>query len=227
MLSESRVKDARLWYAPWLFAGEHASMSGLATSGTLTQWFRDQIGRDLDPATAFAELAEEAAASQPGANGLIFLPYFSGERTPIHDTHAKGTLFGLNLTHRRGDIYRALIEGIAYGTNHIFETYAEAGASPRRLMAVGGGTKNRIWLEATSNISGLPQILSQKSFGASYGDAFLAALGIGDVARADIVRWNPAESEVAPAIDPIYAKRFAMFKALYRSTRELMAELDR
>jgi xylulokinase len=225
MLSEARVKDARLWYAPWLFAGEHASMSGLATSGTLTHWFRDQIGRDLDPANAFTELAREAAMSKPGANGLIFLPYFSGERTPIHDTHAKGTLFGLNLTHTRGDIYRALIEGIAYGTNHIFETYAEAGARPERLMAVGGGTKNRIWLEATSNISGLPQILSEKSFGASYGNAFLAALGTGAVGRGDIVRWNPIESEVTPATDPIYAKRFAMFKALYRNTKDLMKDL--
>lgn len=227
LLSANRVRDARLWYAPWLFPGEHASMSGLATSGTLTHWFRDQIGRDLDPATAFAELAKEASASKPGANGLVFLPYFSGERTPIHDTHAKGTLFGLNLTHTRGDIYRALIEGIAYGTNHIFETYAEAGSVPKRLMAVGGGTKNRIWLEATSNISGLPQILMQKTVGASYGNAFLAALGRGDVQRTDIATWNAVESEVTPVTDPVYARRFAMFKALYRSTRDLMAEHDR
>jgi xylulokinase len=226
LVSESRVRDGRLWYAPWLFAGEHASMSGLATSGTLTHWFRDQIGRDLDPATAFGELAKEASGSVPGANGLIFLPYFSGERTPIHDSQAKGTLFGLNLTHTRGDIYRALIEGIAYGTNHIFETYAEAGASPRRLMAVGGGTKNRIWLEATSNVSGLPQILMQKTMGASYGNAFLAALAIGDVARGDIAHWNAVDSEVVPQTDPVYAKRFAMFKALYQSTKGLMAELD-
>jgi xylulokinase len=226
LLSDSRVRDARLWYAPWLFEGEHASMSGLATSGTLTHWFRDQIGRDLDPATAFSELAKEASGSKPGANGLIFLPYFSGERTPIHDTQAKGTLFGLNLTHTRGDIYRALIEGIAYGTNHIFETYAEAGASPQRLMAVGGGTKNRIWLEATSNISGLKQIISEKSMGASYGNAFLAALGAGDVERGQMATWNPVSSEVSPVIDPIYARRFQMFKALYQSTRHLMAEMD-
>lgn len=225
LLTEARVRDARLWYAPWFFPGEHASMSGLATSGTLTHWFRDQFGRDLDPAMAFAELAREASVSKPGANGLVFLPYFSGERTPIHDTHAKGTLFGLNLTHTRGDIYRALIEGIAYGTNHIFETYAEAGASPKRLMAVGGGTKNRIWLEATSNISSLPQIISEKTFGASYGDAFLAALGVGDVERMDIVRWNPAESEVQPMTDPAYQRRFEMFKALYQSTRHLMRDL--
>lgn len=225
LLTKDRVRDARLWYAPWLFPGEHASMSGLATSGTLTHWFRDQMGRDLDPRTAFAELAKEATASKPGANGLVFLPYFSGERTPIHDPNAKGVLFGLNLTHSRGDIYRALIEGIAYGTSHIFETYAEAGEKPKRLMAVGGGTKNRLWLEATSDISGLPQILAEKTTGASYGDAFLAALGVGDVERQDITCWNPVEAEVPARPDPAYRKNYSIFLRLYRQTRDLMAEI--
>lgn len=225
-LTAGRVRDARLWYAPWMFPGEHASMSGLATSGTLTHWFRDEIARELDPATAFAALAEEAAASPPGANGLVMLPYFSGERTPIHDPQAKGTLIGLNLTHRRGDIYRALIEGIAYGTNHIFETYAEAGAAPKRLMAVGGGTKNRLWLEATSHISGLRQILARRTIGASYGDACLAAIGVGDVGRDAITRWNPAEREVEPVAHPAYARNYRIFKELYRATRHLMADLD-
>jgi xylulokinase len=113
--TDDRVSDPRLWYAPWLFEREHACMAGLATSGTLTHWFRDQLAMDLDPETAFAELAKEAADAPPGANGLLLLPYFSGERTPIHDVHAKGSIFGLNLTHTRGDLYRAVIEGIAHG----------------------------------------------------------------------------------------------------------------
>ncbi len=75
--AQSRIADPRLWYAPWLFEGEHASMAGLATSGTLTHWFRDQIARDLDPSTAFPALTDEAGASPPGANGLLMLPYFS------------------------------------------------------------------------------------------------------------------------------------------------------
>ena len=161
-------------------------MAGLATSGTLTHWFRDQAARDLDPADAFALLAKEAEASPPGARGLIFLPYFSGERTPIHDPFAKGCLFGLNLTHTRGDIYRALLESIANGTNHVIETYQEIGQAPRRLLAVGGGTKNRIWCQATSDISGIDQILCETTIGASYGDAFLAAVAIGDAETDDI-----------------------------------------
>jgi len=83
-----RVSDPRLWYAPWLFEGEHASMAGLATSGTLTHWFRDQFAKDLDPEEAFPLLALEAQESPPGAKGLLLLPYFSGERTPIHDANA-------------------------------------------------------------------------------------------------------------------------------------------
>ena len=87
-VTDRRVGDPRLWYAPWFFRGEHASLAGLATSGTLSHWFRDQFGRELDPTTAIKDLAAEAAGSPAGANGLVMLPYFSGERTPIHDTHA-------------------------------------------------------------------------------------------------------------------------------------------
>ncbi|WP_245542204.1 FGGY-family carbohydrate kinase [Rubellimicrobium thermophilum] len=75
----------------------------------------------------------------PGARGLVCLPYFSGERTPLHDPHARGVLFGLDLTHGRGDIYHAALEGIAAATRHIVETYREAGSPPTRVMAVGAG----------------------------------------------------------------------------------------
>jgi xylulokinase len=228
MLTATRVRDRRLWYAPWLFPGEHASMSGLATSGTLTHWFRETVARDLDPATAMPALAAEAAASPPGAKGLVLLPYFSGERTPIHDPHAKGVLFGLNLTHTRGDIFRALLEGIACGTNHIVETYLEAGADPRAVLAVGGGTRNRVWAQATSDVSGRTQIIRQKTVGASYGDAFLAALGVGDVKAADIREWNPVASEIVadPANAEVYRRQYAAFRDLYTNTRDLMRRLD-
>ncbi|WP_223422822.1 FGGY-family carbohydrate kinase [Tateyamaria pelophila] len=223
--AQSQVSDPRIWYAPWLFEGEHASMAGLATSGTLTHWFRDQLARDLDPADAFPVLAKEAAASPPGANGLLMLPYFSGERTPIHDTLAKGALFGLNLTHTRGDMYRALIEGIAYGTRHVTDTFAELGQSPTRLLAVGGGTKNELWVQATSDITGIDQIVCEKTTGASYGDAFLAALAVGLVARGDIAKWNPAERTVTAQAAPIYDTSYDLFRRLYEQTKDIAAEI--
>jgi xylulokinase len=226
MLTAKRVRDARLWYAPWLFEGEHASMSGLATSGTLTHWFRDNLARELDPAQAMIALAAEAEISPPGANGLVMLPYFSGERTPIHDPHAKGVLFGLNLTHTRGDIYRALLEGIAFGTHHIAETYADAGEKPRKVYAVGGGTKNKVWAQATSDVSGLTQTICSRTIGASYGDAFLAALGVGDVKRGDIRNWNPIVSEIVPGPTETYRRQYEVFRGIYERTKDLMHKLD-
>jgi len=220
------LRDPRLWYAPWLFPGHHASMAGLATSGTLTHWFRDQFARDLPVETAFEQLAVEATASPKGARGLLCLPYFSGERTPIHDPQAKGAFFGLNLTHDRGDLYRAVLEGIAAGTAHVLEAYADLGASPARVMAVGGGVKNAAWLQATSDFAATPQVLSEKSIGASYGDAFLAALAVGKVQPADIARWNPHTGMVTPDQVPAYQRQYPLWKRLYEQTRDIAHALE-
>ncbi|MGL4237268.1 FGGY-family carbohydrate kinase [Tabrizicola sp.] len=216
------VRDPRLWYAPWLFPGQHASMAGLATSGTLTHWFRDQLARDTD----FATLAAEAAGSPKGAKGLLCLPYFSGERTPIHDPNAKGSFFGLDLTHTRADLYRAVLEGIAMGTAHVFETCAEVGASPALVRAVGGGTKNALWLQATSDLCGAVQEVCDKTIGASYGDAFLAALAIGAVAESDIAKWNPVGSRVMPERVTAYERQYPLWKQLYRQTRDIAHALS-
>lgn len=223
--SQDQVSDAAIWYAPWLFEHEHASMAGLATSGTLTHWFRDQLAQDLPAQEVFPILAKEASAAPPGANGLLFLPYFSGERTPIHDVNAKGAFFGLNLTHTRGDMYRALIEGIAYGTRHVTDTFADLGQEPSRLLAVGGGTQNRLWLQATSDITGIDQVVCEKTFGASYGDAFMAALAIGAVQRGDIARWNPVQARITAQTNPVYEKHYVLFRRLYEQTKDIAAEL--
>jgi xylulokinase len=134
-------------------------------------------------------------------------------------------IFGLDLTHSRGDIYRAALEGIACATRHITETYAEAGAPPRRLRAVGGGTQNAPWLQATSDLTGLPQTLCAVTTGASFGDAFLAALATGHTVPADIARWNPPARIVEPAPDPAYDRLWPLFRRLYDQTRDIMADL--
>jgi len=219
--TSGRVADPALWYAPWLFAGEHVSMAGLATSGTLTHWFRDQFAQDLPVETAFTALAAEAAASPPGAKGLLCLPYFSGERTPLHDPRAKGAILGLDLTHSRGDIYRAVLEGIAHASAHVIDTYRAAGQPPARVLAVGGGVQNTVWLQATSDIGEVPQVISRSSVGASLGDAFLAATAVGLARRADIALWNPPELRIEPVAHPVYAKARPLFRALYTQTRDI------
>ncbi|MBT8426002.1 MAG: FGGY-family carbohydrate kinase [Silicimonas sp.] len=224
-VTDAPVRDPRLWYAPWLNEGQHASMAGLATSGTLTHWFRDQFAKELSRKDAFPVLAAEAAGAPPGANGLIMLPYFSGERTPIHDPKAKGAFFGLNLTHTRGDMYRALIEGIAMGTGHVIETYTEVDAAPERILAVGGGTKNALWLQATSDFGGVPQIVSEKTVGASYGDAFLAACAVGAAVPEDIEAWNPAVAKIEPEQTAFHRQHYGHFRRLYEQTKDIAADL--
>jgi xylulokinase len=227
-ITGEQVRDPRLWYAPWLFEGLHASQAGLATSGTLTRWFADQIFRDMPGDRVMAGMAAEAATSPPGAKGVVVLPYFSGERTPIHDPQAKGVVFGLDLTHSRADVTRAALEGIGFAVRHIVETYDAVGQSPRRLVAVGGGTRNPVWLGAVSDISGRPQVLREISTGASLGDAFLAALATGHAARSDIERWNKAARTEEPRSDlkTLYDRQYAIYRALYAQTKGLMAELS-
>ncbi len=224
-LAAKRLTDPRLWHAPWLFQGQFAGMAGLATSGTLTHWFRDRLAPDLPHDTAFGTLTEAAIQSPKGAKGLICLPYFSGERTPIHDPLAKGAFFGLNLTHTRGDLYRASLEGIAAATRHITDTYAAAGAPPARVLAVGGGTKNQPWMQATSDLTGLDQSVCAIITGASFGDAFLAAVAIGAAQPADIDRWNPVAHVITAQPDPAYDKMYPLFLRLYDQTRDIMADL--
>lgn len=222
LVTDARVADPRLWAAPWLFPGSHAAMAGLATSGTLTQWFREVVAPGLPRDDAFAQLAGEAAASPPGAKGLVVLPYFSGERTPLHDPRAKGVIFGLDLTHGRGDLFRATLEGIAMATRHVTETFSQVGAAPSRVMAVGGGTRMEPWLQATSDLTGLPQELRRVTLGASYGDAFLAALALGTASPEDIDAWNPPERAVEPREVPAYARSYRVFRELYERTKDLM-----
>lgn len=214
-----------IWATAGAFRGQHAMAAGMSTTGSATTWFRDQLGRDLAPGgTAYAALAVEAATSAAGANGLLFLPYLSGERTPLHDPDARGVIAGLSLAHGRGDLYRSLLEGTAYGIRQIVETMRESGAPIERVVAVGGGTTSRLWLEIVSSATGVSQHLPARTVGASYGDAFLAGLAVGAVdGIAALDRdWVTIEERIdpIPALGEVYERLYPMFGALYRSSRE-------
>lgn len=223
-ITAEAVREPRLWYAPWLFKGQHAAMAGISTTGTLTHWFRKVAAQDLAPADALRVLNEEAEASPPGANGVVVLPYFSGALTPLFDASARGMIFGLNLTHTRGDLFRAVLEGVAQATRHIFETYRAAGQPPRQVFAVGGGTRSKVWSQATSDSCDAMQYLREKTWGASFGDAFLAALAIGDVKADGMDQWNSMVREIAPqaANRMVYDEVYRKFRGLYEGTKELL-----
>ncbi len=140
-------RHPRLWASVYCVPGRAALAAGMSTSGALLHWFRDEFGQvereveEKSGISAYRLLGDLAAQVPPGSNGLITLPYFSGERTPINDPHARGLIMGLTLTHGRAHIYRSCLEGIAYGLRHNIETMAEVGAMPKRLVAVGAALK--------------------------------------------------------------------------------------
>lgn len=184
-VSDKPVTDSRLWAAPYLFPGTYAIKGGMSTTGAITRWFRDNFAKDLleieadTGENAYGILSNQARDVAPGSEGLVVLPYFSGERTPLNDPKAKGMIFGLTLAHSRAHLYRALLEGVGYGINQHIDILDAIGAKPEKIFAVGGGTKNKEWLQIVSDICNMEQQVPSVTFGASYGDAFLTGLGIG------------------------------------------------
>ncbi|MDQ3227033.1 MAG: FGGY family carbohydrate kinase [Chloroflexota bacterium] len=216
-----------------LYPDLHAVGAGMATSGALTRWFRDQFGqgeRRVEQElgiNAYSLLALEAEATPPGADGLVVLPYFGGERTPIYDDQARGVIFGLTLSHGRAHIYRALLEGVAYGLQHNLDLIREAGASPRRIVATGGGSRSALWTQIVSDVTGLPQEVIAPS-NAALGAAFLAGYARGIFRHiGDVRQWAQAEREVRPRdeVHSLYQRHYAVYRRLYERTKEEMHEL--
>lgn len=218
-----------------LYRGRYTLAGGMATSAALTRWFRDNFGHSERRAeqdlgiNAYQMLSLEAEAVGPGCDGLIVLPYFSGERTPIHDAHAQGVLFGLSLAHTRGHVYRALLEGISYGLAHHVELMRSAGAQLSRIVATGGGSRNPLWAQIVSDVTGLPQVILSRS-SAALGVAFLAGVGVGLVHDLREVRaWVPPDVEVRPRADvhARYQEYYRIYRQLYEHTKEDMHAVAR
>ena len=223
------IVDPRMWAAPYVFEGTSIVAGGTSTAGTLTRWLIELLADEHD-ATALSDLygdfAAWAAASPAGANGLDFLPYLSGERTPIHDPDARGVVFGLSLRHTRADVARAALEGIAQGIRLNVEVMLEIGVPIERIRAVGGGVKNQAWLQAVSDCLGRRQeVVSQR--GAAYGDAVLAAIGVGALRREDVPTWLEVDRAVEPNAElaELYERQASRQRRLYESTRTLMHEV--
>ena len=234
-VTDRPTPDPRMWCCGFCFPGRYGIEGGMATTGALTRWFRDQFARselaaEADGGTnAYALLSQEAAAIPAGSQGLVCLPYFSGERTPINDPMARGIYAGLTLSHTRGHMYRASLEGTAYGVADNLAVMAEMGAEPRRIVAVGGGAQNDLWLQIVSDVSGRAQIVPERTIGASYGDAFLAGLATGIIKdRAAISdQWVKVSKTIEPnpLLQSAYAPYQEIYQSLYRSTREEMHQL--
>lgn len=225
-----------LWASVHLRPGAAILAAGMSTSGALLRWFRDEFAADLladerqSGVSAYARLAQEAAATPPGADGLITLPYFSGERSPINDVQARGVCFGLTLSHSRAHLYRSCLEGIAYGLRHNIEVMAAADAHPRRLIAIGGGAQDALWLQICSDVTGLAQDVPQQTIGAAYGDAYIAGMAAGLFSDYGALRdsWVRIDRRVRPnrAAKATYDALYPVYRDLYRDTRRHMRRLS-
>lgn len=201
-----------LWAVSGRTPGTFSIAAGMATSGLVTTWLAGITSVDI------GDLVTEAAQVPPGSDGLVLLPYFAGERTPIFDPHARGCWLGLTLGHTRGHLYRSVLEGVAFGVRHNIEAMIEAGGRPRRLVAVGGGTRGSLWTRIVSDVTGLPQDLPRATIGAPYGDARMAA----DACGIDTSAWNPVAGRIEP--DAGTAARYDELYGVYRRTYSALLE---
>ncbi|WP_034594046.1 FGGY-family carbohydrate kinase [Hamadaea tsunoensis] len=209
------VTSPTLWGTVGALPGTRNLAGGMATSGAVTTWLADLFGsRD------YAHLLRMAEESGPGARGVLMLPYFAGERTPVADPHARGVIAGLTLSHTRGDLYRAALEATAFGVRHNVETMAAAGGEITRIVAVGGGTQGGLWTQIVSDVTGLPQVIPSKTVGASYGAAYLAASSVEPV---DIAVWNPPAAICEPRAElrPVYDELYRLYRSLYPATVDI------
>lgn len=209
-----------LWATRGVEPGSFSLAAGMATSGSIVQWFEDLTGRDVEQLTA------EAAQVRAGSDGVMVLPYFSGERTPVFDARARGTFTGLTLSHGRGHILRAIYEGMACGVSQILDLMAETSQRPERLVCVGGGVDSPLWSQIVSDVTGRVQEVPDVTVGASYGNALMAAIAVGDVPPE--TDWTQITRTVTP--DPqhsdVYRDLVQTYTAAYPALRDTMHRLS-
>ena len=186
----------------------------LSAAGSL-RWFRDALA----PGEDFGELASSAADVEAATDGLFFLPYLSGERSPHADPLARGAFVGLALRHDRRHLVRAVVEGVAFGLRDGLDLMLKAGVPrPQQVRASGGGLASPAWRQILADVLGAELVTTSTTEGAAYGAAILAAVGVAwfrDVpeATAALVRTTPA-AEPGPAANA-YAEAHAAFRELY------------
>jgi xylulokinase len=205
----------------------HMMGVNLSAGGSL-QWFRNELCK-ADAAQAkrkeievYDVLSKEAEAVRPGSQGLFFLPYLSGERTPHADPDARGAFTGLSIRHDRGALARAVLEGVAYGLRDSLELLRALGVEPRVGRVSGGGARSDLWLRIVASVLRLPLERMENEDGSAFGAALLGGVRAG--------LWPSAEAAVATCvrmretIEPVeswagvYDEGYERFRALYPAT---------
>jgi xylulokinase len=207
-------------------AGGYSVGAAMAATGRALQWYRDDV---LGGTISTDALLAEAAATAPGAEGLVFLPYLAGERSPIWDPDARGVLAGLTLGHGRGHVARAIVEASALAIRHVATPMLAAGVRVTAMRVCGGPARSSFWNGVKADVTGFPVLVPEVLETAVLGCAILAAVGIGvhrDL-RAAIVAMTRIAGRIEPRPDlaPVYDRLYEAYVELYPATAPVLRRL--
>jgi xylulokinase len=210
--------------------GLYSVGAAMAATGRALDWFRDSIvGGGAPGAVSTERLLEEAAATPPGADGLVFLPYLAGERSPLWDPHARGLFAGLSLGHGRGHLARAIVEASALAIRHVAAPMLAAGVQVTAMRACGGPARSPFWNQVKADVTGFQVLVPRVLETAVLGSAILGAVGVGaapDVPTA-IRSMTAIEHEIAPRTESaaVYERLYEAYVALYPATNAIVRRL--
>jgi xylulokinase len=227
-----------LWIVPHpIDPIQYLAVGGTVATGALTKWFRDNFG-EIEKImhhriniNAYDLLIRQAEEVEPGSSGLVVLPYFSGERTPINDPLARGMIFGLTSYHTRAHIYRSLLEAAAYSFNHHLEIFKKYKFDISKIIACGGGTKSRLWTQIVSDVIGYDQFVPGAPLGSEIGSAYMCAYSVGMIndlktLKEIIDKQDTKKIEYHKDNHLLYEKYFNIYKKLYLNNKETMHEIS-
>ncbi|MBA3236598.1 MAG: hypothetical protein H0T59_11525 [Chloroflexi bacterium] len=221
------VEVAGSFVTPAPLVGRYSVGAAMAATGRALDWYRESI---LGSTIVIETLLEEAAATPPGADGLVFLPYLAGERSPIWDPTARGVLAGLTLGHGRGHIARAIVEASALAIRHVAAPMLAAGVRVTTIRACGGPARSAFWNGVKADVTGFPVLVPEVLETALLGSSMLAAVGIG--AHADLPDAIAAMTRIATRIEPrrdqaaTYDRLYAAYVGLYPATAPVLRPLQ-
>lgn len=229
-IHNKKPSDSNLISMPYCSIPKQYSYTygGASTAGALPRWFANNFMGN-DSAKSYNNLEKMVLEQKigPGSDGLVALPYFMGERTPIWDEKATGVLFGLTLSHTKAHIYHAILESVAYSLLHIMESMTDSDIAFNKITLVGGGTKSSLWKQIFADVTGLPIATPAKQVEAPLGDAFIAALGSGYIKSYDEIKnWIKMNPSVEPNKNnhKQYKKYYELYKQLYPNLKNIMSK---
>ncbi len=217
-VSETLITDERLFIDHHPTGGRWMPNGCMASSGSVLQWF----SKELAGGAALPELDTAATAVGAGSGGVLALPYFLGEKTPIHDPLARGAFVGLHLGHTRAHLYRAALEGVAFGFAHHLDVMAEIGLDCSRIFVTNGGSRSRLWKQTIADTLGRPVSSLASHPGSSWGAALLAIGAIGVDDPDTLVEKNAVIDEEYVPDD----RAHDVLVRQYRRFRDLQVALD-